>query len=119
MNAEVYELRPEGFQPSVEVAACYLEIDGRLLLLESGAHKPEAGKWGVPAGKVKRGEASPDAARRELFEETGIRVDSDSIHHLGSLYIRKPDLDYVYHLFKIALHERPDVQLSHEHSNFL
>ena len=56
MFVEVYETKPIGFKASVEVAACYLEVEGRLLLLECAAKKQEAGRWGVPAGKLEKGE---------------------------------------------------------------
>jgi len=51
MVAEVYETKPQGFKAAVEIAGCYLEIDGQLLLLEYSSSKTESGKWGVPAGK--------------------------------------------------------------------
>lgn len=119
MFVEVYETKPIGFKASVEVAACYLEVEGRLLLLECAAKKQEAGRWGVPAGKLEKGETPEEAARRELFEETGIFIESSGLQSLGRLYIRKADFDYVYHLFKVLLEKRPEVKLSREHPKFL
>lgn len=119
MVAEVYETKPQGFKAAVEIAACYLEIDGQLLLLECSSSKPEPGKWGVPAGKLEIGETPEQAAKRELFEETGILAESSDIHAIGSLYIRKPEIDYVYHLFQIILKAKPEVRLSSEHPNYL
>ena len=55
-----------------------LDRDGHVLLLE--ARDPaDASKgvwWEIPGGGMERGESSVDAARRELFEETGI-VDAE------------------------------------------
>lgn len=119
MTAEVYETKPQGFKAAMEIAACYLEIDGQLLLLECASSKSEPGKWGVPAGKLEIGETPEQAAKRELFEETGILAESSDIHAIGSLYIRKPDIDYVYHLFQITLKAKPEVRLSSEHTNHL
>lgn len=119
MTAEIYETIPQGFNATVEIAACYLEINGQLLLLERSSFESESGKWGVPAGKLESGETPEQAARRELFEETGILVESTNIHAIGPLYIRKPDIDYVCHLFQINLNAKPKICLSSEHPNYL
>ncbi len=70
MTTKVYEVRPQGFKATAEVAACYLEVDGKLLLLECSSSKAESGKWGVPAGKIEMGETPKEAAKRELFQIT-------------------------------------------------
>lgn len=36
----------------------------------------EAGKWGLPKGHIEEGETWEHAAIRELYEETGITIDS-------------------------------------------
>jgi 8-oxo-dGTP diphosphatase len=116
---EVHEKEPEGFTPHVEVAACYLEINGKILLLERASGRLESGRWGVPAGKLEKNETPEHAAVRELFEETGIFLEHPSqIQSLGSLYMRKPEVDYVYHLFKVQLDRVPDVRLSEEHEDY-
>jgi len=116
MNIEtkVYDIQPAGFSPKVEVAATYVIVNGKVLLLKLADNKPEAGKWGVPAGKLEVGELPENGARRELFEETGIRIDA-TLTLIGPLYIRKPGIDYVYHRFGVTLRDFPEVQLSNEH----
>lgn len=115
----VYEQRPEDFAPKVEVGATYVDVNGKLLLLELAHSKLEAGAWGVPAGKLKANEMPVNGARRELFEETGIEIISvDLFQSLGQLYIRKPDIDYVYHLFSIKLDKLPNIHLSDEHQSY-
>ncbi len=42
------------------------------------------GKWENPAGHVRAGEDPMDAVIRELFEETGIRVEKEQIVLLGA-----------------------------------
>jgi 8-oxo-dGTP diphosphatase len=116
---EAYEVEPHDFKAAVEVAGCYLEIDCHILLLQSSPLKPEIFKWGVPAGKLENGELPEDAAKRELFEETGIEIQDSNIQKIGTLYMRKPKIDYAYHLFKITLFSKPQVRLSREHSTYL
>ena len=118
-DIKVYEKEPDGFKPQFHVSACYLEIDHKLLLLQRASGKLEPGKWGVPAGKIEEGETPDHAAKRELFEETGISLDASSlIQRLNPLYICKPSTRYVYHQFKVSLKKIPDVHLSDEHQNY-
>ncbi len=117
---EVHETKPLDFNPLVHVAACYLEVDGKLLLLLRAPGSFEEKTWGVPAGKMEGSETPLEGACRELFEETGIQIKSpDQMLSLGALYIRKPTVDYVYHLFKVHLDHIPNICLSHEHTDYV
>ena len=116
-DVEVYEKAPVDFVDKVQVSACYLDVEGRLLLLQCAFNRQEPGKWGVPAGKIEEGETAKEAAVRELFEETGIQC--LNVQGLGSLYMRKPAVDYVYHLFKVEVAEMLSVDLSNEHEGYI
>lgn len=119
-NALVYEKNPPGFNATVQVAGIYVTVHDRLLLMQRSLHKSEPGKWGVPAGKLEVGEQPVIAAQRELFEETGIRPGpGQSFTSLGTLFIRKPNLDYVYHLFGVCLDTVPELCLCDEHIAFM
>lgn len=51
-----------------------LVFDGtRVLLVKRGAH-PAKGFWSIPGGKLRAGEALKEAVKREVLEETGLRV---------------------------------------------
>jgi 8-oxo-dGTP pyrophosphatase MutT (NUDIX family) len=117
---EIYETKPEGFTPLVEVAGCYLEVGGKLLLLKRSQTSSQGGKWGVPAGKVEKGETPEEGARRELFEETGIAVPSGSkVQHVHTLYVRQPHVEFTFHVFKVDVHSTLPVCLNDEHEGFL
>jgi 8-oxo-(d)GTP phosphatase len=53
-------------------ALCWREVDGQLLL--AIIHRKRYGDWSWPKGKVDPGESLPQAAVREIREETGLKV---------------------------------------------
>ncbi len=116
---QIWESPPENFHAHVEVSACYVEINGRILLMERASNSAEGKTWGVPAGKVEQGEAPHQAALRELREETGIKVLPSQVEQIGKLYVQKPRGAYIYHMYQVHLNKVPEVILSPEHTRFL
>ena len=57
------------------VSVVLLPIDGDGLLLVKRVQEPAAGKWGLPGGFIETGESWQEAGAREVFEETGFRID--------------------------------------------
>lgn len=57
--------------PVSTVGALIFDADGRVLMVRT--HK-WGDKWGIPGGKIRRGETAAAALRREIAEETGLAV---------------------------------------------
>ena len=56
-----------------------LIFDGNRILLVERGNPPLAGYWSLPGGCVEAGEQLEAALVREVFEETGLRVRTESI----------------------------------------
>ena len=84
-------------------AAVIIEQDNKLLLLQR-SYEPWAGSWMIPAGYVEADEAPKDAAKREVFEETGLKVE---LGELMNIYYFSDDprgngVAFVYKATKIS-----------------
>jgi 8-oxo-dGTP diphosphatase len=63
----------------IEATICHI-IRGRRLLLKKAIRGISVGKWNAPGGKTEPGETPEEGARREVYEETGLRV-SELFYH--------------------------------------
>ena len=68
---ELLDRRRGGARPIVTVGALIDDGGGRVLMIRT--HK-WGNRWGIPGGKIERGESATDALRREVREETGLEV---------------------------------------------
>jgi ADP-ribose pyrophosphatase YjhB (NUDIX family) len=69
-------------------AFAFVERDEAYLVLERG-QEPYRGRWELPGGFVEAGESPAEAVRREVFEETGLRIETPTI--LGAYTSRYGD----------------------------
>lgn len=99
MIYSIFKEPPPDFHPTVEVASCYCEYENKILLLKRHPNKSQGNTWGVPAGKLERGETPRMAVIREIQEEVGLHIDDEDLRELGRHYVRLPHVDYVYHMF--------------------
>lgn len=94
-------------------AVVYAERGDEILLLQRAEGSAMAGQWFLPGGFVEPGELPEDGARRELFEEGGVRIDGElEIVGCYPMYIYGHDTLQVSYRGRVA---DGDVTISHEH----
>ena len=90
-------------EDSSHVAKAVLVRNSHVLLLKS-----KDGRWDLPGGHLKRGEGSVPALSREVFEETGLSIDTSQLKQInGSTGTTR---------FYVGTYPHDDIVLSHEHT---
>ena len=100
------------YNKGMKVVGCFLEYNGKFVLVHRLPHKPDGDTWGLPGGKVDSGESDREAIRRELFEETGYSARDDELVLIGQYDFVSPRGDtFTYVTFRITLSEPHEVIL--------
>jgi 8-oxo-dGTP pyrophosphatase MutT (NUDIX family) len=92
-----------------DIVGCFVEYEGKILLLCRQQGKSEGGKYGLPAGKVDAWETLIDAMKREAFEETWLDIWTPEYRTV--YYVHYPERKIVFHVFKTVLEEVPQITL--------
>lgn len=98
------------------VAKCVLlDSNGRFLLLtRSQTHPTLAGFYDLPGGMIEPSEEPGDAVRREIYEETGIKVNRINVMYATTMLIN--DVSYPTLLYAGWVDDSsPEVVISWEH----
>lgn len=110
-----------GHRPLIMVGATVLLRDrqGRLLMMRRSDNRC----WGVPGGALEPGETLEEAARRETYEETGLKIDDLTLFGVFSgpeLYYRYPSGDEVFNVSVVytAQYLGDELVINAEHSRF-
>lgn len=84
---------------------CFLRRDGQVLLLRR-PRPPNAGMWNAPGGRVEPGEAPWQACRREVLEETGLRVRDETLRAV--LTITRPTEQILIFVYTATAWDPPE-----------
>jgi len=66
---------------------CYLRRRDQILLLKKEKGLFGEGKWNAPGGKLVAGETPEDGTKREILEETGLKISKLRFHGLLNFYL--------------------------------
>jgi len=90
-----------------------------ILLLRRAAHRIFPGLWQCVTGGMEPGERVPDAALREVREETGLAGDDleafYDLDQVAPFYDEGSDAVVVSAIFALRVHRGAEPRLSHEH----
>jgi 8-oxo-dGTP pyrophosphatase MutT (NUDIX family) len=108
----ISKTKPENFKEKFHVVSCFIECGSEILLLHRHDSKPQGGTWGVPAGKVDKGEDLNAAIAREIMEELGLVIAPNAFSYFNKFFVRYPEYDFVYHIFHLPVKEKIKVNLN-------
>jgi 8-oxo-dGTP pyrophosphatase MutT (NUDIX family) len=91
----------------------------RVLTLRRAAGVRCTGAWEVVHGSIERGETPAQAARREVFEETGMRVQRLYAIAVNPFYLPTRNTVQMAVVFAAVVEHASAVVLSHEHDHSL
>jgi 8-oxo-dGTP diphosphatase len=115
----IYTKVPQGFNPTFEAAGCFLERGRNFLLLLRQNDCPQGNTWGLPSGKIEKGESALEGVIREIHEETGIVVPARRMHFISKVYVIYPDYDFSYYIFRSKMERLPQIKIDpKEHKDF-
>jgi 8-oxo-dGTP pyrophosphatase MutT (NUDIX family) len=110
----LYTTKPKNFNARFEVVSCFINSDGKILLLDRQYNKPQGDSWGLPAGKIDRGENKYEALKREVKEETGLDIIYHGLKYFGQVYVKYPEYNFIYHMFETNLKGDLSIRINNE-----
>ncbi|UII56634.1 NUDIX hydrolase [Cytobacillus spongiae] len=107
MNQYIVDMRKHIGNETLLTVGCgiILEKEGKILL----QHRTDEDNWCIPGGMLEIGETFEEAAKRETFEETGLRVSELNLFGIysgDSCFVEYPNGDKVFSVQVIFLSKK-------------
>lgn len=84
--------------PTIQVVTCFLQRRDKILALQRARKDIQHNLWGIPGGKLDKGEKPIPGLAREIEEETGSKLDLKAFQLLGTAR-SKTECDGEYGLY--------------------
>jgi 8-oxo-dGTP pyrophosphatase MutT (NUDIX family) len=104
----------------IEVSGCLMGYNGSFLILHRKPDDEEGNKWGLPAGRLEKGEDKLTAVIREIEEETSYKAKKSEIKFKGTFTGEyNSNTTIKFHCFRMKLKKKPEVKFDpKEHTKF-
>lgn len=108
----------------VGVKLIVLDRQRRVLLLRSNLSSEMESYWDVPGGRIQKGENIIETLRRELYEETGLKIDNEKIVYVSCslsnvrISVGEDSVGLLLLIYRCKYKATPKIRLSPEHSSF-
>lgn len=109
MEIKIFLEPPRGFISNLAVVGCYCLFKKTFLLLKRHPNCLAGGMWCLPGGKLEQGESHIEGAKRELHEESGIKLVEQNLSLLSTFYLDKGDLQYDFTIYCCNFQVKPEL----------
>lgn len=110
-------LREQEEEPKCKNAlAIIFNVDNKILVLQRSSYKEQwmPNKFGLVGGAIEEGETPEEAVRREVFEETGLKL--NKLLDKGCIQRNSDSKEYLF--LTLYTGENSDVELNEEHVDY-
>jgi len=94
----------KGKRDKIVLGTLVAAIHNKKILLIERSKEPYKGFWSLPGGKIEFGEHPEETAKRELFEETGIKGDVEAVRGMVNEIVYeagKPEQHFILFVIQI------------------
>lgn len=92
-------------------SACIIKLQNKILLVNQYRKALNEYTWEIPAGKIDKNDPNPySTIIREVFEETGIKLEKDQLLYLGKIYTTPGFSNEVIYIFFAQINDNPNLQ---------